>query len=290
ARVSALALAQMRGAGEALMKAGLLVPHGSSTCIVAADDLDDTPTPVIAHPITGHPGHLGNWAWQDERASERRRVHALDMAAAARRVVAKLDCSLENDAVPYLDDVALDFGTARLPRRAARVGIWVARGLTRPEGFAAFRELVQRRPSDGLRVVIVLDPPGRMPVPFVRGHELVALEDLVEHEDGLAIAPEILAARLLKGPSHQGPVWVSGDGGVLIVHGKWHEFTGGKQKIAVAMLAEAWLDGDPVLPVARILEEAECGPSVKRLKDLFGGHPTWREVIRESGSNCWLEV
>jgi hypothetical protein len=94
----------------------------------------------------------------------------------------------------------------------------------------------------------------------------------------------------MKGPSHKGPVWVSGDGGVLIVYGRWHEFTGGKQKIAVALLAEAWLSGDPVLPVTRIIEEAECGDSVKRLKDLFGGHPTWQDVIRESGSNCWLEV
>ncbi|MFD1511045.1 hypothetical protein [Lacimonas salitolerans] len=81
-----------------------------------------------------------------------------------------------------------------------------------------------------------------------------------------------------------------GAGRTLIVHGRWHEFTGGKQKIAAAMLAEAWLSGDPVLPVARIIEEAECGASVKRLKDLFGGHPTWKDVIRESGSNCWLEV
>jgi hypothetical protein len=29
---------------------------------------------------------------------------------------------------------------------------------------------------------------------------------------------------------------------------------------------------------------------MKRLKDLFRGHRTWQEVIRESGSNCWLEV
>ena len=56
------------------------------------------------------------------------------------------------------------------------------------------------------------------------------------------------------------------------------------------MLAGAWLAGDPFLPVARVPEEAECGASVKRLKDLFGGHPTWREVIRESGTTCWLEV
>jgi len=29
---------------------------------------------------------------------------------------------------------------------------------------------------------------------------------------------------------------------------------------------------------------------VKRLKNLFDGHPTWQEVIRESGSSAWLEV
>ena len=56
------------------------------------------------------------------------------------------------------------------------------------------------------------------------------------------------------------------------------------------MLAGAWLAGDPFLPVARVPEEAECGASVKRSKDLFGGHPASREVIRESGTTCWLEV
>jgi len=290
ARVSAMALAHMRSAGKTLMEAGLLVQRGSAMSVVADDDLDDTPTSVIAHPITGHNGHLGNAAWNDEQASARRRVYALDMTVAAQRVVARLDCSLGRDPVPYLDGAVLDFGTARLPKRRARVGIWVARGLTTPAVFEEFRQLVARRPADGLRVILFLDPPDRHRFRFIRGHEFVALADVVDHEDGLAVAPEVLTARLLKGPSHKEPVWVSGDGGVLIVHGKWHEFTGGKQKIAVAMLAEAWLDGDPVLPVARILEEAECGPSVKRLKNLFDGHPTWREVIRESGSSAWLEV
>ena len=290
ARVSAMALAHMRDAGRVLMDAGLLVQRGGAMSVVAEDDLDDSPISVIVHPVTGQHGHLGNATWQDERASERRRVYALDMAAVARRVVARLNCSLGKDPVPYLDGAVLDFGTARLPRRRARVGIWVVRGLTAPAAFAELRQVVAERPPDGLRLVIFLDLLDRHRLRFIRGHELVGLADVVDHEDGLAVSPEVLAARLMKGPSHQGPVWVSGDGGVLIVHGRWHEFSGGKQKIAVAMLAEAWLDGDPVLPVARVLEEAECGASVKRLKDLFGGHPTWREVIRESGTTCWLEV
>lgn len=289
ARVSAMALTHMRGAGKTLMDAGLLVQRGGAMSVAAEDDLDDTPTSVIAHPITGGYGHLGNAAWQDERDSKRRRIYSLDMAAAARRVVALLDCSIGKDPVPYLDGAVLDFGRAWLPNRRSPVGIWVARGLTTPAGFEAFRQLVARRPADGLRVVLCLDPPERH-FRFVRGHEFVALADVVDNEDGLAIAPEMLAARLLKGPSHTGPVWVSGDGGVLIVHGKWYEFTGAKQKIAVAMLAEAWLGGDPVLPVAHILEEAECAASVKRLKDLFSGHTTWQEIIRERGSNSWLEV
>lgn len=290
ARVTAMALAYMRGAGKTLMDAGLLVQRGSNRSVVAEDDLDDTPISVIAHPITGQYGHLGNAAWRDERASAGRRVYALNMTVAARRVVARLDCSLGDDPVPYVDGAVLDFGTARLPKRTARVGIWVSRGLTTPAVFEEFRRLVARRPPDGLRVVLFLDTPDRHRFRFIRGHEFVALADVVDHEDGLAAAPEVLAARLLMGPSHKVPVWVSGEGGVLIVHGRWHEFTGAKQKIAVAMLAEARLDGDPVLPVARILEEAECAPSVKRLKDLFGGHPTWQEVIRESGSSAWLEV
>lgn len=289
-RVSAMALAHMRGAGTRLMDAGLLVQRGSTMSVVAADDLDDMPTAVFAHPITGRHGYLGHASWHDEPASASRQIYALDMATTAQRVVARLDCSLSKDPIPHLNGAVLDFGTARLPKRRARFGIWVARGLTTPAVFEDFRKLVARRPADGLRVVLFLDPPDRHRFPFIRGHEFVALEDVVDHEDGLAVALDVLTARLMKGPSHKGPVWVSGDGGVLIVHGRWHEFTGGKQKIAVAMLAEAWLSGDPVLPVARILEEAECGASVKRLKDLFGGHPSWQEVIRESGSNAWLEV
>ncbi|MBK5911438.1 hypothetical protein CCR85_08035 [Rhodothalassium salexigens] len=289
-RVSAMALAHMRGAGRQLIDAGLLVRRGSTMACVADDDLDDSSVAVMAHPITGDQGHLGNTAWLDEEDSALRRVYVLDMASAAKRAVGQIDCSLGREPVPYLDGAVLDFGTARLPKRRARVGIWVARGLTNPWVFEEFRQVVERRPSEGLRVVLFLDPPDRHRFRFMRGHELVALADVVDHEDGLAVAPEILTARLLKGPSQMGPVWVSGDGGVLIVHGRWHEFTGGKQKVAVAMLAEAWLSGDPVLPVARILEEAECGPSVKRLKNLFDGHSTWQDVIRESGSSAWLDV
>jgi hypothetical protein len=285
-----MALAHRRGAGRQLIDAGLLVRRGSTMASVAEDDLDDSPVAAMAHPITGHQGHLGNTAWLDEEDSALRRVYALDMMVAARRVVEGIDCSLGREPVPYLDGAVLDFGTARLPRRRARVGLWVARGLTSPRVIEEFRQLVERRPSEGLRVVLVLDSSERHRFRFIRGHELVALSDVVDHEDGLAVAPEVLAARLMKGPDHKGPVWVSGDGSVLSVHGRLHEFTGGKQKVAVAMVAAAWLAGDPFLPVARVLEEAECRASVKRLKDLFGGHPTWREVIRESGTTCWLEV
>jgi len=214
-QVSAMALAHMRGAGMTLMDAGLLVQRGSTMSVVAADDLDDMPTAVFAHSITGRHGYLGHTAWHDEPASAGRRIYALDLVAAAQRVVDRLDCSLSKDPVPYLNGAVLDFGTARLPKRRARVGIWVARGLTTPAMFEDFCELVACRPADGLRVVLFLDPPARHRFSFIRGHEFVALADVVDHEDGLAVAPDVLTARLMKGPSHKGPVWVSGDGGVL---------------------------------------------------------------------------
>ncbi len=264
--------------------------RGSTQAAVAEDDFDDAPVRLSDHPTTARLGHLGTVTWQDDDDAESRRIYVLDRAAVASRVASAIDCSLAKDPVAHLDGEVLDFGSARLPRRNARVGMWVARSLTSPRSFARFRDLVARRPAEGLRVIITLDCSERFRPPHLRGHEFVALADVVDHEDGLAVSPDILAARLLMGPSCKGPVWVSAEGGVLIVHGKQHDFTGGKQKVAVGLLAQAWLEGERVQPVEKILAEAECGPSMKRLKDLFRGHPTWQEVIRESGSNCWLEV
>ena len=290
ARVSAVALAHQPVGGKQLLEAGLIVRRGSTHVGVAEDDLDDAPVRLSNHPTTERLGHLGAVSWQDEGDFESRRIYVLDLAAVASRVTSAIDCSLAKDPVAHLDGEVLDFGLARLPRRNARVGIWVVRSLASPRAFARFRDLVSRRPAEGLRIVVTLDSSERFRPPFLRGHEFVALADVVDHEDGLAVSPDILAARLMMGPTQKGPVWVAGDGGVLIVHGKQHDFTGGKQKVAVALLAQAWLEGEKVQPVEKILAEAECGQSMKRLKDLFGGHRTWQEVIRESGSNCWLEV
>ena len=289
ARVSAMALAHMRDAGRVLMDAGLLVQRGGAMSVVAEDDLDDSPISVIVHPVTGQHGHLGNATWQDERASERRRVYALDMAAVARRVVARLNCSLGKDPVPYLDGAVLDFGTARLPNRTARVGIWVVRGLTGPRAFEQFRQLAARRPSEGLRLVISLDPAEGLRRSILKGHEIVPLEDVVDHEDGVAVNPDILSARLLTGPSEVGPVWVSGDGAILIVHGERFEFKGTKQKAAVLMMAEAFIAGAHRLSTDAVLEAAACGRTVRRLSELFKGHPAWKRVIFESGASCWIE-
>lgn len=290
ARVSAVALAHQPGGGKQLLEAGLIVRRGCTHAAVAEDDLDDAPVRLSNHPTSERLGHLGAVSWQDAGDFESRRIYVLDLAAVASRVTSAIECSLAKDPVAHLDGEVLDFGLARLPRRNARVAIWVVRSLTSPRAFARFRDLVARRPAEGLRIVVTLDSSERFRPPFLRGHEFVALADVVDHEDGVAVSPDILAARLLMGPSHKGPVWVSAEGGVLIVHGKQHEFTGGKQKVAVALLAQAWLEGEKVQPVEKILAEAECGSSVKRLKDLFGGHRSWQEVIRESGSNCWLEV
>lgn len=290
ARVSAMALVHTRGAGKQLIDAGLLVRHGSTMTVVAEDDLDDTPTSVMAHPITGRDGHLGNTAWQDENDSARRRVYALDMAVAAQRVLGRIDCSLGKDPVPYLDGAVLDFGAARLPKRRARVGIWVARGLTAPRIFEQFRQLAARRPSEGLRVVISLDTAEGLRRSILKGHEVVPVEDVVDHEDGIAVNPDILSARLLTGPSEEGPVWVSGDGAILIVHGERFDFKGTKQKVAVLMMAEAFIAGERRLSTDAVLEAAACGRTVRRLSELFKGHPAWKRVIFESGASCWTEA
>ncbi|MCA3672060.1 MAG: hypothetical protein INF11_09015, partial [Methylobacterium sp.] len=156
ARVSAMALAHKPESGKQLLDAGLIVRRGSTQAAVAEDDLDDSPVWLTNHPTTTRLGHLGAVTWQDEDHAESRRIYVLDLAAVASRVASAIDCSLAKDPVAHLDGEVLDFGSARLPRRNARVGMWVARSLASPRSFARFRDLVARRPAEGLRIVITL--------------------------------------------------------------------------------------------------------------------------------------
>lgn len=288
ARVSAMALDQHHVAAKQLLDAGFILRRGSTMAAVAEDDLDDALIRIVHHPIHERAGQLGNAAWQDEEDSAVRRLYAMDMLAVARRALSRIDCSLSSAPVPYLDGAVLDFGTARLPRRTARIGVWVARGLTSPRRFEALRDIAGRRPADGLRVVIALDPAARLRPSFLNGHEIVALEDVVDHEDGLAVHPETLAARLVIGRDDGAPLTMAADGASINVRGKTYGFRGSKQRAVIRELYAVWCAGQPECLTAEVLETAGFSPSVNTLAKAFSGRNDWRDFIQESGGRCGI--
>lgn len=152
-----------------------------------------------------------------------------------------------------------------------------------------FVELAKKRPTSTLRLVLSVTQTELVPQATYGNHEIIFVRDVIIHDDGVAIDPELLAARLSSGQSSPlKPVSLSADGRCLTVRGKIYTFTGVKQRSVVRDLLAAWEAGTPECLTAAVLEQAECGRSVNTLAKLFKGNKDWRDIIREQGGMCWL--
>ena len=271
-----------------LMATGLLIPGPKQSVVVSMADHDDEPVSLSLSPIDGRLGYFSHSAgWvavsDDEIAS-----YVLDRAALAARVVAQLDGSWLPTPAAIIPDAVWELGTARLPRRSQRVGIWFAPRLLGDSGMALITEAKRKRPASGLRIVLTFTREEAVPQGFVDGHQIVSIPSVVDFHDGLAIDPGILAGRL-SAPPHDGrPLAVSADGGTVHLHGRKFTFTGSKQKAIIRALWAAYDAGEPECSTAAVLTEAECGPSVNTLAKLFKGRTDWREFITERDGVCWI--
>jgi len=126
--------------------------------------------------------------------------------------------------------------------------------------------------------------------PYLAQHTIIAAGSVLSATRPFEIDPQIAAARLQNPAIAEGPVHMSADGGHLIVNGKSYTFRGGKHRVIVRLLHEAWAIGRPRRLTEEVLYEAECAASTRRLSRVFKGHPDWHEIIKEQGGFCWLVV
>jgi len=80
---------------------------------------------------------------------------------------------------------------------------------------------VKTRPAPRLRVILSSTPSHRFPDETIAGHLLVAVRDVIDFASGLAINPDILAARLdgSLAPDIGEALYLSPDGKQLVING-----------------------------------------------------------------------
>jgi len=151
--------------------------------------------------------------------------------------------------------------------------------------------MTQSRPPSGVRLILTSTPAQRMSGSTIAGHLPVYIRDVVDHEMGLAVDSDILAARL-DGSRHRdgNPLTHSEDYSVVTVHGKDYPFTGIKQRALVGQLVEAFEAGSSNCLTAKVLEEAGYSTSVNTIAKAFSGRADWREFIEEGGGTCRIII
>lgn len=272
----------------ALKAAGILQPKDHSRAAVSLVDHEDEPVHLIWSPEHRAYGYFSPTAGWVSVPGDQLATFRVNFSKLIGQLVERLDLSPRTAPVDLVPDLLWEVGDARLPGRSKRTAVWIGRRLGDPAIWRSFIDAARKRPAPGLRVVLSLTPRNRLPTDVHLGHTLIDVRDVADH-NGLAVVPDLLAARIAAGSqlSHD-LITMAADGASLTVRGTRYSFSGSKQRAIIRHLYGAWKSGHPDLLTAEVLETAGYSTSVNTLAKAFSGRPEWRDFIREENGRCWL--
>jgi hypothetical protein len=275
------------GEAQRLMALEILTPDGHATTVATSED---DPTAVI---WSSERSQFEQFSLEDgwvPLSHDELQTYSLEFRRLAEILVGELDLEPKGQFAEIRPGQLWDIGSCRLPRRAQRVSVWVARRLHIPEIWEDFVSAARERPPSRLRLVVALADTDQHPTKYLANHCIAAVSSLVSAINPFEIDGDVASTRMGQ-PSGEGrSVHLSADGGVLTVHGKEYAFRGLKHRAILRQLYEAWDRGEPRCLTEKVLLEAESGETVRRLSRAFKGHRNWFEVIKEDDGFCWLEV
>jgi hypothetical protein len=282
-----MALSNHFGAEAALLKTlGLVRPEGHvSTAVTRAGYLASV---IWSAERGGYAYFSEEEGWVDLSPDETS-VFTIDVQKLAVRLTEELEVRPAGGFVELVPGTLWDLGCARLPKLTKRVSIWVTRRLHDPEVRDGLYQAALNRPPGDLRLILSLSN-AEISGWALPNQVVASVSSLVSVAEPFKIDTGIASARLRLPVGGVDKVKLSADGGHLVVQGRSYRFRGVRQRAIVRQLVEAWKDGEPRLLTQNVLTEAGCGLSVRRLANVFKGHPDWHEVIKEEAGFCWLEA
>ena len=203
-----------------LLGAGLLKPHDQEPVTASLADHDDAPVTLTWSPDKGGLGYFSPTAGWVSVGDDRLARYRVDFPVLLARMMLHADVSSRSGPVTLVPNLLWEIGDVRLGRRTERVSIWFGRRLYDPVAWQQIGSVASARPAARLRVLLTSTASDRLP-PALPGHLLVAVRDVVDYSAGLAIHPDILAARLdgTQRPNVDSAIDLSPNGTRLTING-----------------------------------------------------------------------
>ncbi len=272
-----------------LLNLGVLIPEGHETSTTSLADHDDVPVSVTWSAEHGAFGYFSATAGWVAVPADRLAMHRIVFDKLLRQLVAPLFASKRIPLTPLLPNLLWEVGDVKLPGRSKRAPLWIGRRFADAGVWGQFAGIIRNRPAPGLRIVLSLTPGDRLPAGILNGHAIIPVRDVAQAANGLAIDPDLLAARVASGAQPSDAlITMAADGASISVRGKRYKFSTVKQRAVIRQLFEAWQSGDPERLTAEVLVKAGYGDKTNILGKAWSGRKDWREFIAEKDGRCWM--
>jgi len=258
------------GTRQQFQRDNLLKSAGLSLIAVDPDDHENDLVDVEWSEDLGSYAYfsgLSGWVTVPE---EDLRVYAVDLPVFLQQLVVGLDLPPRTKHAPLIEDILWDIGDIRLKGRTRRLPTWFAKRLNVSSVQEQVADIAKRRPADGLRLLLTSTRQDRLQKIRLPGHLIVSVHDVLGRAAGLAIEPDILAARVdqVPLPDINAPIWLSPDGRKLIINGKVTvNFRSEKHITIIRRLVEGYHVGERYRAQV-LLDEAQAGAMT--LRKAFG--------------------
>jgi hypothetical protein len=187
-----------------------------------------------------------------------------------------------------LGDVWL--GERKLGQR--RTAIYIGRRIGEPSALFRMRTALQSRAGRPPGIILSSSPAGAgeefagAALPPVISIIRCAKAGVTDYRLDASII--YTTAHGLRSMRPQSPVQVDAEFRVVWVGDREFRFRGDKQRQVVGYLHSAWERGEGRISVALMFSDLDFAETT-RLRDLFRGHPDWKDLIGYEGGACWLK-
>jgi len=292
--ISAAALDFHKRAGAELLAAGAIVTDGFEAVAVSQADHDD----VVVR--LDWSSELGGYTYFSPTAGPVRvddnslSRFTLNRSWFFQWIGRLLGFGSSAQPMCLIRDRAWDLGDTWLgetKRARSRTAVYFARQLAEPETIMRLATVLRLHASRPSKVVLTTTNELNLVRAIIGDFCAVLAIETCAHagiEDFEFDAGIVYSAahRLRASPSNSA-VHADVDFRLVRVGDREFRFRGDKQRQVVGFLYRRWENGKAEVGTALMFEELQFATS-SRLRDLFKGHPNWKDLIGQKDGACWL--
>jgi len=280
--------------GSVLVDAGAVKPDGFEEVAVSQADHDDAAVSLVWSSELGGYASFSPAIGLSRIDDDRLRRYKLDFSWFLRWLARHLGFGPRAQSVCLIADRLWDLGDIWLgttKRMRRRTSVYFARRLTEPETITQMATALRIHRTRAGKVILTTSKDLALVKMIIDDTCAILRVDTCARAgvESFELDPEIIysAVHGLNVSRKKLSVQADADFRVIRIGDREFRFLGSKHRQVVGFLYQRWVKDEGPISTALMFEELGWSET-KRLRDLFKGHASWRQLVGCENGACWL--